>query len=184
MNFIETKIKGLWIIEPKIFWDKRGFFMESYNQRKFHENGITEEFVQDNISRSVKGILRGLHYQLAPHSQGKLVRVTRGAVFDVAVDIRLGSPTFGNWFGYTLSGENKHALYIPPGFAHGFCVLTDEAEFTYKCTAFYAPEAERSIAWNDPQIAIKWPIIPDQNLMSEKDRKAPTLDKAEINFYF
>jgi len=184
MKFIKTKIQGLWIIEPRVFVDARGFFMESYNRRKFWENGIYEEFVQDNISRSIKGTLRGLHYQLSPHSQGKLVRVTEGAVFDVAVDLRLGSSTFGKWFGYTLSAENRHALYIPPGFAHGFCVLTEEAEFTYKCTTFYAPEAERSIIWNDPQISIEWPITPDLRLMSEKDKKAPTLDKAEINFYF
>ncbi|HWP47612.1 MAG TPA: dTDP-4-dehydrorhamnose 3,5-epimerase [Candidatus Limnocylindrales bacterium] len=184
MRFIKTKFKGLLIIEPQIFRDVRGFFMESYNRRKFSENGIPSEFVQDNISRSVKGTLRGLHYQLNPHSQGKLVRVTEGAVFDVAVDIRFGSPTFGQWFGYILSAENRHALYIPPGFAHGFCVLTDEAEFTYKCTAFYVPEAERAIIWNDPQIAIQWPITPDPNLMSEKDKNAPTLSRAEINFYF
>jgi dTDP-4-dehydrorhamnose 3,5-epimerase len=184
MKFIETKLKGLWIIEPKIFRDSRGFFMESYHYKKFSENGIHETFVQDNISRSIKGTLRGLHYQLAPNGQGKLVRVTEGVVFDVAVDIRIDSPTFGHWFGYILSAENRHALYIPPGFAHGFCVLTDEAEFTYKCTDFYVPEAERTIVWNDPQIGIEWPIAPDLQLMSEKDRKAPPLSKAEINFYF
>jgi dTDP-4-dehydrorhamnose 3,5-epimerase len=184
MKFIETKLKGLYIIEPLVLRDARGFFMEAYNQRVFQENGVQEIFVQDNVSRSVKGTLRGLHYQLRPHAQGKLVRVTEGAVFDVAVDIRRGSPTFGQWFGHTLSAENKQAMYVPPGFAHGFLVLTDQAEFTYKCTALYRREAERGIAWNDPRVAVQWPLAPDVELLSEKDRKAPTLDRAEMNFIF
>ena len=184
MKFIETKLKGVYVIEPKVFSDARGFFMESYSHRVFREHGIQEVFVQDNISRSVKGALRGLHYQLNPHAQGKLVRVTEGAVFDVAVDIRRGSPTFGQWFGYTLSAENKHAMYIAPGFAHGFLVLTDQAEFTYKCTNLYAPQADRGILWNDPKIGIQWPAPPDTDLLSEKDKKAPPLDKAENNFKY
>ncbi|MCM8775648.1 MAG: dTDP-4-dehydrorhamnose 3,5-epimerase, partial [Candidatus Omnitrophica bacterium] len=167
MRFRETKIKGLWIIEPKILDDSRGFFMEMYNKKVFQANGIPDEFVQDNMSRSAKGTLRGLHYQLSPYAQAKLVRVVRGVVFDVSVDIRIGSPTFGQWFGYTLTGENRHALYIPVGMAHGFCVLSEGTEFTYKCTAFYRPEAERTILWNDPRIGIRWPIEPNPDCISE-----------------
>lgn len=182
MKFVETKLKGVWVIEPKIHRDARGFFMESYNRRVFEENGLREVFVQDNVSRSVKGALRGLHYQLNPHAQGKLVSVTFGAVFDVAVDLRRASPTFGQWVGYTLSAEDRRALYIPPGFAHGFYVLTPEAEFSYKCTALYNPAAERGLRWDDPQVAIAWPGQPDPALMSEKDRKFPSLAQAETNF--
>ncbi len=182
MKFTETKLKGVWVIEPKIHRDARGFFMESYNRRVFEENGLREVFVQDNVSRSVKGALRGLHYQLNPHAQGKLVSVTFGAVFDVAVDLRRASPTFGQWVGYTLSAEDRRALYIPPGFAHGFYVLTPEAEFSYKCTALYNPAAERGLRWDDPQVAIAWPGRPDPALMSEKDRKFPSLAQAETNF--
>lgn len=182
MEFIETKLKGLYIINPKVYHDARGFFFESYNQQVFNRNGIEAVFVQDNVSRSSRGALRGLHYQIPPHGQGKLVRVTEGAVFDVAVDIRRGSATFGRWFGHTLSAENKQALYIPPGFAHGFLVLSGEAEFTYKCTALYHPAAERGILWNDPSIGIQWPMEPKLDLLSDKDRKYPTLAQAETGF--
>lgn len=184
MKFIEAPLKGIWIIEPKIHRDSRGFFMESYHKKEFAGYGITDEFVQDNISASPKGTLRGLHYQLHPYAQGKLVRVVRGSVFDVTVDIRRGSPTFGKWFGYHLSDDNRHAIWIPPGFAHGFLVLSDEAEFAYKCTAFYAPSAERTIAWNDSEIGIQWPVAPNAALMSEKDCNAKKLKGAEINFEY
>lgn len=182
MKFTPAPLDGVVIIEPRIFGDHRGFFFESYNQRAFHEAGLTMEFVQDNISRSSRGTLRGLHYQLAPHAQGKLVRVTEGEVFDVAVDIRRDSPGFGRWFGYRLSAENKHAMYVPAGFAHGFVALSEYAEFHYKCTDLYAPEADRGIVWNDPAIGIEWPEEVDPDLISEKDRAAPTLADAEINF--
>ena len=154
----EAFIKGLYIIEPTVHGDSRGFFMETYNKNDLKEFGIDVEFVQDNQSMSTKGVLRGLHYQIN-HPQGKLVRVIRGCVFDVAVDIRKGSETFGKWFGIELSAENKKQFYISPGFAHGFIVLSDEAEFCYKCTDFYHPNDEGGIAWNDPQIGIKWPQL-------------------------
>jgi dTDP-4-dehydrorhamnose 3,5-epimerase len=184
VKFIKTDLQGVFLIEPKVHADARGFFLESYNEREFVKNGINVRFVQDNMSRSVKGTLRGLHYQLDPHSQGKLVRVLQGEVFDVAVDIRQGSPTYGKWFGHTLTAENKLSLYIPPGFAHGFLVLTDTAEFIYKCTSLYEQKAERGIIWNDAKISIKWPATPDPTLLSDKDRQAPPLDKAEINFVY
>jgi dTDP-4-dehydrorhamnose 3,5-epimerase len=184
MNFKRTPLEGVWVIEPRVFRDARGLFFESYNARTYREGGIGEAFVQDNVSRSVRGTLRGLHYQLEPHAQGKLVRVTSGEVFDVAVDIRRGSPTFGRWFGLRLSGENLHALYVPPGFAHGFLVLSDFAEFHYKCTDFYAPESDRGIRWNDPAIGIEWPVEPDASLLSQKDRDAPLLADADINFRY
>jgi len=182
MEFIPTEIKDIFLIKPKIHADKRGYFMETYNQKDFEEKGIITEFLQDNMSSSVKGTLRGLHYQIEPFVQGKLVRVTRGRVFDVAVDIRKKSPTFGKWVGQELSEENKYCLYIPPGFAHGFYVLSDKAEFAYKCTAFYNREAERGINWNDPVINIKWPIINNNIILSEKDKTFPFLNAAEINF--
>lgn len=182
MKFTPGALKGIVIIEPKIFRDPRGFFMETYNQKIFSENGIDAQFVQDNLSRSMRGTLRGLHYQLLPHAQGKLVTVASGAVFDVSVDIRKNSPTFGKWFGYTLDAESRHALYIPPGFAHGFCVLSEAAEFSYKCTGLYVSAAERVIGWNDSQLGIRWPIDPDPRLMSEKDQNAPNLQSAENNF--
>lgn len=184
MKFTETSLSGVYVIEPKVFKDSRGFFMESYNKKVFKTHGIIVEFVQDNISRSTKGTLRGLHYQLAPHAQGKLVRVSEGEVFDCVVDIRLGSPTFGKWLGFTLNSRDRKALYVPPGFAHGFCVLSAEAEFTYKCTALYHPESERTIAWNDAAIGIAWPLQPDADLISEKDKKGVLLDKAELNTHF
>lgn len=184
MNIIQTSLPGVLIVEPKVLEDTRGFFFESYNKRDFFEAGIREEFVQDNVSRSAKGTLRGLHYQLDPVAQGKLVRVSYGAVFDVAIDLRRGSPTFAHWFGCELSAENRHALYVPPRFAHGFLVLTDQAEFTYKCTALYYPAQERVIAWNDPTINIEWPMQPSLERLSNRDRNAPLLDQAEINFVY
>ncbi|MGI5896948.1 MAG: dTDP-4-dehydrorhamnose 3,5-epimerase [Oscillospiraceae bacterium] len=174
-NFIETKIKGVFIIEPTVFGDERGYFMETYNYNEFKEAGLDMTFVQDNESKSKKGVLRGLHFQTR-NSQGKLVRVIEGEVFDVAVDLRNGSETFGKWVGVTLNTENKRQFYIPEGFAHGFVVLSDEAKFVYKCTNFYDPSSEGGIFWNDPDIGIEWPITADmQILLSEKDKKQPTL---------
>ncbi len=182
MKMTPAGIPGVLIIEAQVYRDSRGFFIEGYNRREWARHGFTQEFVQDNMSHSRRGTLRGLHYQLAPHAQGKLVRVLRGEVFDVCVDLRTGSPAFGRWLGETLTGENGRALYVPPGFAHGFCVLSEEAEFYYKCTGYYEPTAERSIAWNDPEIGIQWPLIPDPQAMSAKDKNAPCLRDAEINF--
>ncbi|HEX5394691.1 MAG TPA: dTDP-4-dehydrorhamnose 3,5-epimerase [Rhodocyclaceae bacterium] len=157
MHVIKTDIPDVWIIEPKVFGDERGFFYESWNQRTLAELGLNMNFVQDNHSKSAKGVLRGLHYQIE-HAQGKLVRVIAGEVFDVAVDMRSSSPTFGKWVGFTLSAENKRMAWIPPGFAHGFCVTSDSAEFLYKTTDYWYPEHERSLAWNDPTLAIQWPL--------------------------
>ena len=158
MNVIETALPGLLILEPKVFGDARGFFMESFNARAFAEaTGLDVNFVQDNHSRSAKGVLRGLHYQVE-QAQGKLVRVTRGSVFDVAVDMRKSSPTFGQWVGVELSEENRRQVWIPPGFAHGFLVTSDSADFLYKTTDYYAPQFERSLAWNDPTVAVEWPL--------------------------
>ncbi|HIF9310843.1 TPA: dTDP-4-dehydrorhamnose 3,5-epimerase [Photobacterium damselae] len=170
MNVIETDIPDVKIIEPAVFSDERGFFMETWNQKKFEElvTGKPTQFVQDNHSKSKKGILRGLHYQ-TENTQGKLVRVVSGEVFDVAVDIRKDSPTFGNWVGVYLSAENKRQLWIPKGFAHGFYVTSDEAEFVYKCTDYYNPNFEISIAWDDKSIAINWPFN-DEIIMSIKDK--------------
>ena len=163
-------ISGLYIIEPKVWGDHRGYFMETYNYNDMKENGIDAVFVQDNQSMSRKGVLRGLHYQ-KKHSQGKLVRVIRGSVFDVAVDIRKDSETFGKWFGIDLSAENKKQFYISPGFAHGFLVLSDEAEFCYKVTDFYHPEDEGGFIWNDPEVGIEWPLDGIEDiLLSEKDK--------------
>ena len=180
MKFIETEIKDVFLIEPRVFGDARGYFMETYSEKVFHENGVDAKFVQDNLSRSVKGTLRGLHYQLGHHAQGKLVRVVKGIVFDVAVDIRRSSPTFGKWVGAELSEENKLALWIPPGFAHGFYVMSDIAEFTYKCTSLYAPQAEAGIIWNDPEIGVTWPIVDDLIILSEKDQNLPQLNNAPV----
>lgn len=164
-------IKGLYVIEPTVFKDERGYFMETYNQNDFHEAGLDMVFVQDNQSMSVKGVLRGLHYQ-KQYPQGKLVRAVRGTVFDVAVDLRTGSETYGKWFGVVLSAENKKQFYIPEGFAHGFLVLSDEAEFAYKCTDFYHSGDEGGMAWNDPEIGVEWPIEEGMELIiSEKDQK-------------
>ena len=172
MNVIETELPGVLIVEPKVFGDERGFFMESYNAGRYAEAGLPESFVQDNLSFSRRGVLRGLHFQ-NPQPQGKLVSVLRGEVFDVAVDIRVGSPTFGRWAGVTLSAENKRQFYVPPDFAHGFVVTSDVALFYYKCTDYYAPASESSVLWNDPEIGIEWPI--ESPTLSEKDRAAPTL---------
>ena len=164
----ETPLPGLLVIEPRVFRDDRGFFWETHHASRYAEAGIADPFIQDNASRSTRGTLRGLHYQLE-RPQGKLVWVVRGEVFDVAVDIRKSSPTFGKWFGLRLSGEEPKQLYIPPGFAHGFCVLSDSADFVYKCTNLYAPDDERGIRWNDPDIGIEWPIA--QPLFSDKDQR-------------
>lgn len=157
MEVIETRIPDVKLIKPKVFGDERGFFMETWNARAFAEAGIDATFVQDNHSRSVEHTLRGLHYQIR-QPQGKLVRVTRGEVFDVAVDLRNGSPTFGEWVGEVLSERNQHQLWVPPGFAHGFYVMSDSADFQYKCTEFYAPKHERCIRWDEPELGIDWPI--------------------------
>lgn len=172
MKVIETKLPGVLIIEPRVFGDTRGFFMETFSQRKYETIGLKEKFVQDNLSFSSRGVLRGLHYQ-NPNSQGKLVSVVQGEVFDVAVDIRTGSPTLGQWVGVSLSGENHRQLWVPPGFAHGFCVLSDTTYFTYKCTDIYTPSAEGGILWNDPDIDIEWPI--EKPLLSDKDEVYPRL---------
>ena len=166
MKTIETDLPGVLVIEPQVFGDERGFFMETYRKPRYEEIGINEDFVQDNLSYSQKGVLRGLHLQ-NPKSQGKLVSVLQGEVFDVAVDVRACSPHFGRWIGVRLSSDNKRQLYVPPGFAHGFCVTSDVAMFVYKCTEIYSPENEISIQWNDLDIGIKWPI--DQPSLSAKD---------------
>lgn len=172
MKITETKIPDVKLIEPKVFGDVRGFFMESWNEKAFQGAGIEAKFVQDNHSRSVKNTLRGLHYQII-NSQGKLVRVTRGEVFDVAVDLRVESPTFGEWVGEYLSEENSRMLWIPPGFAHGFLVISDIADFQYKCTSVYSPEYERSIHWADEELSIDWPFNDNETpLVSEKDKQA------------
>jgi dTDP-4-dehydrorhamnose 3,5-epimerase len=172
MNVIQTKLKDCVIIEPKVFGDHRGFFLETFQADRYREQaGITLPFVQDNHSRSAKGVLRGLHFQKTK-PQGKLVRVVSGEVYDVAVDIRQGSPSFGLWEGVILSEENKRQLWVPPGFAHGFLVLSDTADFEYKCTDYYDPSDEGSLVWNDPAMAITWPL--DKPTLSDKDSKAPT----------
>ena len=164
-------IEGLYVIEPTVFKDERGYFMETYNQNDFKEAGLNMTFVQDNQSMSVKGVLRGLHFQ-KQYPQGKLVRAVRGTVFDVAVDLRSDSKTYGKWFGVTLSAENKKQFYIPEGFAHGFLVLSDEAEFAYRCTDFYHPGGEGGLLWSDPEIGVDWPIEPGMELIiSDKDKK-------------
>jgi dTDP-4-dehydrorhamnose 3,5-epimerase len=179
MNIIQTSLPGVLILEPKVFGDERGFFFESYNQKTLSDlAGITTPFVQDNHSRSAKGVLRGLHYQIQ-QPQGKLVRVTAGEVFDVAVDVRKSSPSFGKCVGFNLSAENKRMAWIPPGFAHGFLVLSDYAEFLYKTTDYYAPEFERCIAWNDPDLAIDWPLDAEPQL-SAKDKAGIALKNAEV----
>ena len=180
MEFLKTKLNDLIYIKPKVFEDDRGYFMETYHSEKFAEAGIKENFVQDNQSKSVKGTLRGLHYQLNPVSQGKLVRVTSGSVYDVAVDLRKSSSTYGQSFGMVLNEMNKEMLYIPAGFAHGFLVLSDTAEFSYKCTNLYSPQNERSIIWNDPELKIAWPE--GEKILSEKDLNNPSFKVAEFNF--
>ena len=181
-KFIETKIKDLYIIEPTVFGDNRGYFMETYNYDEFKQAGLDMVFVQDNQSKSKKGVLRGLHFQ-KEYSQGKLVRVLSGEVFDVAVDLRKSSETYGEWQGVLLSKENKKQFYVPEGFAHGFLVTSDAAEFVYKCTNLYHPEFEGSIAWNDPDIGIEWPLENiEEVLLSEKDKKAELLAAAKVIF--
>ena len=178
MNVVETALPGVILIEPRVFGDDRGFFLESWNAQAFAAAGIDAPFVQDNHSRSAKGVLRGLHYQIeAP--QGKLVRVTAGAVFDVVVDMRRSSPQFGRWVGFELSAANKRTLWVPPGFAHGFLTLSDSVDFLYKCTTFYAPEHERAVIWNDAQLAIEWPIEIALPRLSAKDTTAPRFADAE-----
>ena len=181
MNVIKTAIPDVLIFEPKVFGDERGFFFESFNHKLFEEAvGYPVNFVQDNHSKSSKGVLRGLHYQLPPHAQGKLVRCVAGEVFDVAVDIRKSSPTFGQWVGVHLSGENKRQLWIPEGFAHGFLTLSDTAEFLYKTTKYYNVSNERGIRWDDEQLAILWPIQKISINLSDKDEKQSNFAKADI----
>ncbi|QSH41067.1 dTDP-4-dehydrorhamnose 3,5-epimerase [Lentisphaerota bacterium ZTH] len=179
MNIIPGKLEGILVIEPQVFADNRGFFYESYNRRELEKYGIALDFVQDNHSRSVKNTLRGLHYQVNP-GQDKLVRATLGSVWDVVLDIRKKSPTFGQWEAYELSAENKRQLFVPKGFAHGFCVLSDLADFQYKCSEYWSPEDERGIAWDDPAIGVNWPVA--QPILSEKDLKNPTLKNADLCF--
>jgi len=180
MNFTKTAIDGVIVVEPKIFNDLRGFFYESYNKELFVQNGIKDDFVQDNVSFSAKGVLRGLHYQVPPRAQAKLMRVLRGSVYDVAVDIRPRSRTFCKFFATILSAENKKMLYIPQGFAHGFCVLEDGTEFMYKVSDYYSPEHERGILWSDPGLAIPWPEIDQAFILSEKDKKYTTLKNLSL----
>lgn len=172
MKVEQTAIPGLVIIEPRVFGDARGFFKETWSAERYAEAGVAQTFVQDNLSKSSRGVLRGLHLQ-HPHGQGKLVQAVQGEVFDVAVDVRVGSPTFGRWVGVTLSADNHKQFYIPPGFAHGFCVLSDTALFSYKCTDGYHPECELGVLWNDPDVGIEWPVT-DPSL-SDKDKAYPTL---------
>ena len=179
MQIVETGIPGLLVIEPKVWGDARGFFFESYNQRRFEElTGVRKTFVQDNHSRSARNVLRGLHYQIR-QPQGKLVRVVAGEVYDVAVDIRRGSPTFGKWFGLHMSADNKKMLWIPEGFAHGFVVLSEHAEFLYKTTDYWAPEHERCIRWNDPELAIDWQIS-GEPVLSARDQAGMPFRDAEV----
>jgi len=183
-NFVKTKIRDLYIIEPKVFGDNRGYFMETYSRKDFFDAGLTMEFVQDNESKSKKGVLRGLHFQ-TKHTQGKLVRVTEGAVYDVAVDLRKGSPTYGQWEGILLTSENKKQFYVPEGFAHGFLVVSDMAVFNYKCTDFYAPEYDGGVLWNDPDIGIEWPLDGiEEILLSEKDKNQKTLKELDLPFEY
>jgi dTDP-4-dehydrorhamnose 3,5-epimerase len=172
----ETALKGLMLIETDFFIDRRGFFLETWHQKRYAEKGLAADFVQDNLSASGQGVLRGLHFQ-HPNGQDKLVSVIEGEVFDVAVDIRRGSPTYGRWEGYYLSGDNKKQLYVPAGFAHGFCVISEKVLFAYKCTDYYAPQTERGILWNDPAIGIEWPVA--NPVLSDKDRALPLLQDLE-----
>ena len=178
MKIIQTALPGVLVLEPKLFGDARGFFLESWNRQTFAGLGLDLDFVQDNHSRSAKGVLRGLHYQLN-EPQGKLVRVVSGAVFDVAVDVRKSSPHFGQWVGYELSADNRRMMWIPPGFAHGFLVLSDSADFLYKTTTYYAPQWDRGIRWDDPQIGVQWPLE-GAPVLSAKDQVQPLLKDAEV----
>lgn len=181
-SFKRLEIPGLIIIEPQVFHDGRGFFMECYKHSEFASHGINNYFIQDNYSSSKKGVIRGLHYQNPPKAQGKLVRVIAGEIFDVAVDIRKGSPTYGRWVGVILSSDNKKMFYIPPGFAHGFCVLSNKAEVFYKTTSEYSPQHEAGIVWNDPDIGIIWPVT--EPIVSLKDASLPSLRDAENKFVY
>ena len=181
MNVIETELPGVLLVEPTFYGDARGFFYESYNYRRYRDHGIGDRFIQDNHSRSDEGVVRGLHYQAAP-GQAKLVRVAVGEVYDVAVDIRWGSPTFGQWVGVVLSAENRRQLYIPVGFAHGFCVTSQVAEFLYKVTSYYSPQDERGIAFDDPDLAITWPT--DAPVLSERDRRHPRLADSAHDYVY
>jgi dTDP-4-dehydrorhamnose 3,5-epimerase len=181
VKITETSLPGVLLIEPKVFGDHRGFFMESYNKKLFAEYGLDFDFIQDNHSLSQQaGTIRGLHYQLNPKAQTKLIRVTRGAIYDVIVDIRKGSPTFGKWQGFILSADNKRQLLVPKGFAHGFCTLVENTEVQYKVDEYYSPEHDRGILWNDPALGIDWPTT--NPILSDKDTKHPLLADAEINF--
>lgn len=184
MNIVQTGIPGLVIIEPRVFEDDRGYFFETFQQERYREAGIERPFIQDNESQSVKGVVRGLHYQLGDASQAKLVRVIQGSVYDVAVDLRKGSPTFGEWFGVELNENNKKQLYVPRGFAHGFSVLSETAIFTYKCDNLYNRETERSINPFDESLKIDWQVKTKQAIVSEKDLDAPAFEKAEMNFVY
>ena len=181
-NFKKLKIPEVILVEPQVFPDERGFFMESFKESIFKENGINTKFVQDNYSHSIKGTLRGLHYQKNPKAQAKLVIAIRGEIFDVAVDIRKGSPTYGKWVGEILSEQNHKLLYVPEGFAHGFCVLTDEADVLYKVNNEYSPETDRGLLWNDPKVGVKWPI--EKLITSKKDQKQPLLENIDNNFEY
>ena len=181
MQVTATALPGVLILEPRVFADERGFFLESFNQRAFDAAvGHAVAFVQDNHSRSQRGVLRGLHYQLPPHAQGKLVRVVRGSAFDVAVDIRKASVTFGRWLGVTLDATTQRQMWIPPGFAHGFLALEDDTHFLYKTTDYYARDCERAIAWNDPAIGVDWPLVGGAPLLADKDAAAPTISAADL----
>jgi len=182
VEFIPTEIENVLIVKPHVFGDDRGFLTETYSERNWALEGFRASFVQDNLSLSSKGTLRGMHYQLEPHAMGKLVRAVTGAVFDVGVDLRRGSPTFGRWVGRTLRAEDHAALWLPPGFAHGFVALEDHTLVYYKCTEFYTPEAEASLAYNDPDVGIEWPIEPTS--ISRKDLGAPRLKDAKYNFVY
>jgi dTDP-4-dehydrorhamnose 3,5-epimerase len=177
MKFTAAPLSGVLVLEPRVFKDDRGYFVETYQQERYREAGITQPFVQDNTSHSVKGTLRGMHFQ-EPRPQGKLVTCTRGVIWDAVIDIRKGSPTFGKWFGVELSSETARQIWVPAGFAHGFCVLSETADVTYKCTDFYAPGTERSVLWNDPDVGIAWPV--KTPLLSGKDAAAPRLKDAPV----
>lgn len=184
MKLLNTALDGVWLVEPTVYGDHRGWFTETYSAARFKDFGLELSFVQDNHSfSSTQGTLRGLHYQLSPKAQTKLVRCTRGAIFDVAVDIRVGSPSYGKWIGVELSSENKKQLLVPQGFAHGFLTLTEDVEVQYKVDELYAPEQDRGIAWNDPSIGIEWPLE-GMPVLSEKDAKAPLLEDADNNFRY
>jgi len=184
MKIIQTPLSGLLVIEPNVFEDSRGYFFETFQQQRYLEAGMETRFIQDNESKSVKGVVRGLHYQLQPYAQAKLVRVVQGVVYDVAVDLRKGSPTFGQWFGLELNESNKIQMFVPKGFAHGFSVLSETAVFSYKCDEPYKKEAERAINAFDPKLAIDWQLKESEWNVSEKDKLAPLFDQAEMNFIF